>query len=226
MTILAIIVWILIISFATIFGSWYAKRYNRPDALFALYVAFVAFSNIAAVKIAQFDLGFHTFYAPAAALVFPVTFLLTDIVNEKFGRTETHRMIFLAFGTQLVIAVFAYLSLTLPSAPTWTHQDAYQVILGHVPRIMVASWIAFLISENLDAYIFSWFKKLTQGEHLWARNVFSSFPAMFVDSALFATIGFLGISPLWPLVLGLTVTKWLVGLVDIPFMYLNRWIMK
>jgi len=208
------------------FGSWYARRYDRSDALIALYVGFVLFSNIAAVKIASYDLGFETFFAPAAALIFPVTFLLTDIVNERFGRVETHRMIFLAFASQVVVAIFAYLTLSLPGAPFWANEDSFKLIIGQVPRIMAAGWIAFLISENLDAYVFSWFKNYTQGRHLWARNVFSSFPAMVLDSVIFATIAFLGVLPIWPLILGVTVTKWLVGLVNIPFMYLNRSIMN
>ena len=225
MTLITILIWVVVISFTTIFGSWYAKKYNRSDALIALYVGFVLFSNIAAVKIASYDLGFSTFFAPAAALIFPVTFLLTDIVNEKFGRAETHRMILLAFASQVVVALFAYLTLSLPGAPFWTNEEAFKLIIGQVPRIMMASWIAFLISENFDAYVFAWFKKYTQGKHLWARNVFSSFPAMLLDSVVFAMIAFMGIIPIWPLILGVTATKWLVGLIDIPFMYLNRYVL-
>jgi queuosine precursor transporter len=90
---------------------------------------------------------------------------------------------------------------------------------------MLASWIAFLISENVDAIIFSWFKKLTNGKHLWARNVFSSIPAMALDTFIFVTIAFYATAPLLPLITGVLVLKWLVGIVDIPFMYLNRMIM-
>lgn len=217
-----ILLWILIISLTTILGSYYARKYDRPDALIGLYVAFVAFSNIAATKIATYDLGFAQFYAPAAALIFPVTFLLTDIVNEKFGRLEVHRMIFITFITQVIITGFTYLILALPGAPFWTNQQALATVLGQVPRIIAASWAAFLLSENLDAYIFDWFKKKTQGKHLWMRNAFSSLPAMLVDSLVFTSIAFAGLLPLWPLILGLTITKWIVGLIDIPFMYLNR----
>lgn len=83
---LLIIVWIAVITAFSLFGSWYARKYNKPDALIGLYVAFVLISNIIAYKIATFDFGFVTFFATAATLVFSVTFLLTDIVNEKFGR--------------------------------------------------------------------------------------------------------------------------------------------
>ncbi len=219
---LQIILWIIGITTFSLFGSWYARKYEKPDALIGLYVAFILISNILAFKIAAFDLGFMTFFAPSAILVFSVTFLLTDIVNEKFGRKETHKMIFIAFLTQVAVTFFIYLALTLPSAPFWDDQEFFAKIFGFIPRIIVASWIAFLISENADAYIFSWFKKRTQGKHLWMRNTFSSIPAMALDTILFVIIAFWGTQPLLPLITGVLVLKWLVGIIDIPFMYLNR----
>jgi len=222
---LQIILWAVGITAFTAFGSWYARRYNRPDALVGLYVAFVLFSNIAATKIAEFDLGFSKFYAPAAVLIFSVTFLMTDIVNEKFGRRETQKMILIAFATQVAVSLFSWIVLSLPSAPFWPNQSALEIVLGQMPRIVIASWAAFLLSENLDAYIFSWFKKITRGKQLWMRNALSSLPAMALDSVIFVTIAFYGVQPVGTLIFGLIITKWLVGVIDIPFMYLNRYIM-
>ncbi len=225
MNLLIIIIWIALITCFSLFGAWYARKYDKPDGIIALYIAFVIISNILAVKIAEFNLGVITLYATAASIIFPVTFLLTDVVNEKFGRKETHKMIFLAFITQVAVALFIYLAIKMPSAPFWAGQETFSTILGFAPRVMLASWIAFLISENTDAYIFSWFKKLTQGKHLWSRNIFSSIPAMALDTIIFVTIAFYNIQPLAPLILGVLVIKWIVGIIDIPFMYLNRWIM-
>lgn len=220
-----ILLWIIGITAITLFGSWYARKFDKPDALIGLYVAFVLFANIAASKIAEFDLGFKTFYAPAAVIIFSVTFLMTDIVNEKFGRKETHRMIMIAFATQVALALFSWLAVSLNPAPFWGGQESYALILGQVPRLILASWVAFLISENLDALIFSWFKKLTKGNHLWMRNAFSSLPAMALDSVIFVGIAFYGLQPIWGVILGLIVIKWVIGIIDIPFMYLNRWVM-
>ncbi len=220
-----IILWIIVITSFSLLGSLYVRRYNKPDVLIALYVAFVLISNIIAYKIAAFNFGFITFYATSATLVFSVTFLLTDIVNEKFGRRETHKMIFTAFITQVAVAFFILLAINLEPAPFFTDQEIFAKILGFAPRIMLASWIAFLISENADAIIFSLFKNLTKGKYLWARNVFSSIPSMALDTIIFVTIAFYGVQPLLPLITGVLVLKWLVGIIDIPFMYLNRWIM-
>lgn len=225
MNLIIIFLWIFLISAFTFIGSYYVRRYNKADLLIALYTSFVVFSNIVASKIAVFNLGFYQFYASAAVLIFSVTFLMTDIVNEKFGRKEAHKMIFIAFIAQVAIALFSFLIIKLNPAPFFSGQEAFELLLGQVPRIMIASWIAFLVSENLDAYLFSWFKNLTKGKYLWIRNVFSSIPAMFVDSVLFVTIAFYGTHPILSLILGLVVIKWFVGIINIPFMYLNRWIM-
>jgi len=150
---------------------------------------------------------------------------MTDIVNERFGRKETHRMIFIAFLASVAVSFFSWLILAIPPAPFWQYQAALESVIGLVPRIIFASWIAFLVSENFDAYVFDYFKKLTGGKHLWMRNVFSTIPAMVLDTILFVTIAFYGLQPIGTLILGLLVTKWLVGIIDIPFMYLNRWIM-
>jgi len=225
MGMLIILVWAALITAFSLFGAWYVRKYDKPDALIGLYVAFVLISNIIAYKIAAFDFEFVTFFATAATLVFSVTFLLTDIVNEKFGRQETQKMIFIAFMTQIAVAFFIWLALYLKPAPFWPDQEIFAKIIGFAPRIMLASWVAFLISENADAYIFAWFKKITNGKHLWMRNAFSSLPSMALDTLIFVTIAFYGVQPLWPLIIGVLVIKWLVGVIDIPFMYLNRRIM-
>jgi hypothetical protein len=225
MELLLIILWIGLISAVSLFGSWYVRRYNKPDALIGFYIAFVLISNIIAYKIVLFDFGFVTFIATSATLVFSVTFLLTDIVNEKFGRKETQKMILIAFLTQIATAFFIWIAISLEPAPFWTDQEIFAKIIGFAPRIMFASWIAFLVSENADAYLFSWFKKITKGRHLWMRNLFSSIPSMALDTIIFVTIAFYNVQPLLPLMIGVLAIKWLVSIVDVPFMYLNRRVM-
>ncbi len=226
MTLTLLIFWIFGITSITLLGSWYARRYERPDLLIALYVTFILVAQILAVKISSFDLGFATFFAPAGVLVFSITYLLTDIVNEKFGRAETHRMIFIAFVSQVAMVFFFWLGVRFPAAPFWTMQDIWAGIFGLVPRITLASWAAFLVSENFDAYVFDWFKKLTKGRHLWSRNVLSSIPALLLDSVIFVPLAFFGLGlPLLPLITGQVVIKWLVGFLNIPFMYFNEWVL-
>jgi uncharacterized integral membrane protein (TIGR00697 family) len=226
MMILQLVLWMLLVSGFSLLGAWYARRYGAPDALVGLYVSFVIISNIIAYKVVAYDLGVMTVTAPAATIVFAVTFLLTDVVNERFGRSAVHRMIFVAFLAQLAVALFLWLAISLPPAPFWTDQEAYARLLGATPRIMVASLVAFFVSENADAYLFSWWRRLTNGKHLWARNALSSLPAMAIDSALFVFIAFAGIAPLWSLMVGVVVMKWVVAIIDIPLMYANRRVLR
>jgi len=226
MSIYLLTLWIIGITSFSLLGSWYARKFNKSDLLIALYVTLVLSAQILAVKISEFDLGFKTFFVPSGILVFSLTYLMTDIVNEKFGRKETQKMILIAFITQVAMVFFLWLGVKFPPAPFWQiQQDVWQQIFGLVPRITIASWIAFLISENFDAIGFSWFKKITHGKYLWMRNAFSSIPALALDSVIFIPLAFLGIMPIWPLILGQIVIKWFVGLIDIPFMYLNKWIL-
>jgi queuosine precursor transporter len=220
-----IIAWIIGITVFSLLGSWYARKFDKPDLLVVLYVTFVLAAQVLAAKISAFDLGFKTFFVPGGVLVFSVTFLLTDIVNERFGRKETQRMILLAFVSQVALVFFFWMGVRLPPAPFWTAQAAWGSIFGLVPRITLASWIAFLVSENFDALIFSWFRKWTGGRHLWARNIFSSVPALALDSLIFVPIAFAGLMPLGPLIVGQLALKWLTCVVDVPFMYLNRWLL-
>lgn len=207
----------------TLVGAWYARRYGRPDGLIALYVLFTTLTQILAAKIATFDFGFIQVQAPAAMIIFPVTFLITDVVNEKFGRREVYRMIFVTLVTQIAMMAFLLISGRLPPAPFWENQDAWDRLLGVVPRITVASWITFVLSENLDAWLFHWFRQRTKGKHLWARNVFSTVPALTVDTVVFVTLAFAGGAlPLWTLMKGQFVSKYIVAILCIPFMYLNR----
>lgn len=222
MTLELAVFWIVAISALTLLGAWYVRTYKKPDALLALYVTLSVAASILASKTISFDFGFTQLFAPGAVLIFSVTFLLTDIVNEKFGRGEVMRMIWLAFGAQIAFVMFSYLVLAAEGAPFFTNQVAFETVLGAVPRLVVAGLIAFLLSEMLDAYLFQWLRSATGGKHLWMRNVFSSLPAMAIDSAVFVTFAFYGIMPILPLIIGLTIVKWLVGILDIPFMYAAR----
>lgn len=228
MTLNLIIFWIIIISSITLLGSLYVKKYNKPDLLIGIYVTFILLSQILAIKISNFVIWGHSYFAPSAVLIFSVTYLLTDIINEKFGVKETRRMIFIAFIAQIIFVLFLWFSVTIEPAPFWTLQEAWRSIFMVVPRIMAASWIAFFISENIDASIFHLVKKVTNDKHLWMRNAFSSIPSLLIDSLIFIPLAFWGTMPtvaLFSLMFGQVILKWLVGLINIPFMYLNKYIL-
>ncbi len=226
MTLFLLIIWAIVISLITLSGSWYVKKYQKPDLLIALYVTFVVVAQILAAKISEFNLGFAVFYVPSGVIVFSVTYLLTDIINERFGQKETHMAIFIAFISQVAMVIFLWIGNKMTPAPFWNLQQTWSYVFDLIPRITLASWTAFLISENFDAIVYAWFKKITKGKHLWMRNSLSSLPALFLDSVIFISIAFWGVAPVLPLIVGQIVIKWIIGLIDIPFMYANRKIMS
>ncbi len=225
-----LLAWIVGVTSFTLFGSMYVRRYQRPDLLIGLYVAFVLTAQLLATKIAHIDLGFVAFSGPAGVLVFAVTYLFTDIVNEQFGRRTTIRMIVIALFAQIAMTFFLWLGTLFPADQMWAsanNEEAWNTYFGAIPRITIASWIAFLVSESVDAYIFAWFKRVTKGAHLWMRNVFSTIPALAIDSLLFVPLAFYGVPgfPLLSVIQGQIMLKWMVGIINIPFMYLNHAIM-
>jgi len=233
MSVVVILLWIAGVTSFTFLGSIYARRCERVDLLVGLYVAFILTAQILATKLAKFDLGVEEFIVPAGVLVFSVTFLITDIVNEKWGRAETQRMILIAFFAQVAMSFFVWLATQFDSANVTASQvgtDHWNNIFTQIPRITIASWLAFLAAENLDAYLYAWLKRVTNDRHLWMRNVFSTLPALALDSLIFVPIAFLDLAHLeaehflflLAIMKGQIIVKWLVGVFNVPFMYMNH----
>ncbi|MFA6495297.1 MAG: queuosine precursor transporter [Candidatus Paceibacterota bacterium] len=214
--------WVAVVSIISLGGSWYARRFGRTDALLALYVVLALVAQIAATKIMAVTIGGIVWTVPAGVVAFSVTFLLADIVNERFGRAETIRMITIALATQIVAFLVFVFALNAPAAPWWHGQDAFAFVIGSSLRIAVAGWVAFWASETIDAYLFAWFKRMSRGKHLWMRTVFSSLPSMAVDSGIFVVLAFWGVAPIWQLICGQIAAKWIIAVADVPFMYANR----
>ena len=219
------ILWAVGVTSFTLLGSLYARRYERIDLLVGLYVAFVLTAQVLATKLALFHSPIGSFTVPAGVLVFSVTFLLTDIVNERFGRRETQRMIFIAFIAQIAMTFFIWLGVQFEPAPLRALEaERFDAIFGLLPRITLASWLAFIVSENIDAYLYAWFKRVTHEKHLWMRNALSTLPALAVDSAIFVTLAFWGAGSalIMSAIIGQIMIKWVIGIINIPFMYLNH----
>jgi hypothetical protein len=214
--------WVIMVSAISLGGSWYARRYARTDALVGLYVVLSLTAQIAATKIMAITAWGMTAVAPAGIIAFSITYLISDIVNERFGKGEAVRIIYIALCAQVAAFLVFIFALRMPSAEWWTGQAAFASVVGLSLRIAVAGWFSFFVSETIDAYLFAWLKRLTGGRQVWMRSAFSSLPAMVVDSALFVTLAFAGVAPLAPLIVGQIVVKWIVGIIDVPFLYLNR----
>jgi uncharacterized integral membrane protein (TIGR00697 family) len=174
-------------------------------AVAAAFVTCLVISNIIAVKL--FVLG--GFVLPAGIVIFPISYLLADVLTEVYGFRAARRVIWLGFSCNLLAAVAIYIGGALPAAGFWPDQEAYQKILGATPRILGASFAAYLVGEFAKTIIMSRLKVAMAGRHLWLRAISSTLVGQGLDSIVFIAIAFSGIMPT-PILLGAIVTQWLV----------------
>ncbi len=182
-----------------------ADHSTRFVVLVALFVTALVTSNIMAVKL----FAFGSLVLPAAVILFPVSYILGDVLTEVYGYRAARRVIWLGFVCNLAAVLAIWLGGLLPAAGFWQGQDAWATILGQTPRILVASFAAYLVGEFANAYILARLKVATHGRALWLRTIGSSVIGEGLDSAIFITIAFAGIIPSQGLVTAV-VTQWLV----------------
>jgi len=170
-----------------------------------LFVTCLIAANIIAVK----AIAVWGMVLPAAIIIFPVSYILGDVLTEVYGYRQARRVIWLGFLCNLVAVVAISIAQALPGASFWDAQPAFDRILGSTPRILAASFIAYLVGEFANAFVLAKMKLATQGRWLWTRTIGSTLVGQALDSAIFITLAFAGE---WPtgLLITAVVTQWLV----------------
>ena len=153
-----------------------------------LFVTCLIVSNILAAKLAVI----FGLILPAAVILFPVSYILGDVLTEVYGYGRARQVIWLGFACNLLAVVFIALAGALPALEA-DAQAAYQRILGQTPRILAASFIAYLVGEFVNAYVLARLKVATGGRMLWLRTIGSTLIGQALDSAIFMTVAFAGI---------------------------------
>ena len=182
------------------------RQYSAAfTAVGALFVTVLITANIVAVKL--IDVG--GFVLSAAIVIFPVSYIVGDVLTEVYGYARARRIIWLGFGCNLIAALAIMLAGALPPAPFWAeNQKAYDAILGVAPRVLIASFAAYLVGEFANSMVLARMKVATEGRHLWARTIGSTIIGEGLDSFVFVSVAFTGIMP--PDVLHMTiVNQWL-----------------
>jgi queuosine precursor transporter len=168
---------------------------NKVSVLFMLagilFAASLLISNIIASKIMM--LG--PLAVPAGVLVFPLAYILNDVITEVWGYSKARLIIWAGFAVNLLMVFFFSITLVVPAAPFWEGQDAFAAVLGSTPRIVAASLMAYLLGSFLNAWIMSSFKIKTRGKGFSMRAVTSTIVGEGADSAIFITVAFAGIFP-------------------------------
>lgn len=181
---------------------------NKHSTLFVylsvLFVACLITSNVIAVKI----ISVFGLTLPAGIVVFPIVYIINDVLTEVYGFKKAKLAITLGFVANLIFVLGVLAAINLPSAIFWEDQFAFVAILGFTPRLLVASLVAYLIGSTANAWVMDWMKKLTQGKWLWTRTISSTIVGEGLDSLIFLSVAFAGNLP--PIIISsMILTQWL-----------------
>jgi hypothetical protein len=181
------------------------QKVASPLFLFfaALFITSLLTANIIAVKI----ISLFGFFVPAGIIIFPISYILGDILTEVYGYENTKKIIWLGFFANLMMVIAIIIAQSLPSAPFWSNQKAFVDILGFAPRLLLASFTAFLIGSFANSFVMSKMKLITKGNMLWTRTIGSTIVGEGLDSLIFISIAFIGSLPFMAIFL-MILTQW------------------
>ncbi len=182
----------------------------------AVFVTCLITANIIIVK----QISIAGVILPAGIIIFPLNYIFGDILTEVYGYHQARRIIWLGFLCNLIFVVFAWIGQILPPAPQWDSQGAYESILGSTPRLLAASFLAYLAGEFSNSFILSRMKILTRGRWLWTRTIGSTIVGEGLDTVIFITGAYYGFPFFTPMIILYHWTaKVLIETVATPFTY-------
>ena len=162
----------------------------------ALFVTVLLVSNIIAVKLIHVGtlpfqfLGSDLLFLPAAMIVFPVSYIIGDVLTEVYGFKLARGVIWLGFVCNALGALFIWLAGLIPAEIFWANQEAYDAILGQARWVLLGSFAAYLVGEFSNSMVLAWLKNVTEGRFLWLRTVSSTVVGQGFDSFVFIFIAF------------------------------------
>lgn len=184
------------------------RHFRYYDFVMAAFVAVLLLSNvIGAAKPAAIEIGGEPWVFGAGILFFPLGYVIGDVLTEVYGYARARRVIWAGFAGLIFMAFMSWVVVSLPPAEGWEGQTAYESVFGQVPRIVLASIVAFWAGEFVNSYVMARMKIWTQGKHLWSRTIGSTVVGQGVDSLIFYPLAFWGV---WEneAVITVMVTNW------------------
>lgn len=167
------------------------------EILVNVFVVVLLISNLVGSKIVDF--GSISLFGKTLAIrvsgaqmLFPITYIFGDIFTEVYGYAGSRRAIWIGFFASGLMAVMAAFVVWAPPAPEWHNQQAFEIVLGVVPRFVIASLVAFWGGEFTNSYVMAKMKLITEGKYLWMRTIGSTIAGQFVDTMLVMIIAFGG----------------------------------
>lgn len=163
-------------------------RFRYLDTLIHVFVVVLMISNLVGPKI----VAVGPFRISGAQLLFPITYIFGDIFTEVYGYAASRRAIWTGFFASALLSVMGLIAVALPPAPDWQGQEAFATVFNFVPRMVVASLLAYWAGEFSNAFVMAKLKLLTKGRHLWMRTIGSTAVGQAVDTTVVMIIAFGG----------------------------------
>ncbi len=193
----------------------------------ALFIASLVVSNLIFQKFFYFDFfGIYTFELSVGILPYPVTFLITDLISEVYGRKKANQVVTAGIFASFFSMGIIYVSSAAP-ATDWSpvSDSLFELVFGATAIAVLASMMAYLFAQYIDISLYHFWKRLTKGKHLWLRNNFSTFLSQFVDTftvlILLCSFGKIDWGLFGGLLLSGFLFKVMVAATDTPFLYLG-----
>ena len=191
--------------------------------LCAIFISSLVTCNLIANKFVSVDLGFKVFIVSAGILPYPLTFLVTDLISELYGQKKANIVVFSGFVASMFVLLFLWLGGQFNAIPdSIVNDDTYNKVFQNAWRIIAASMIAYLFAQFIDVRIFHFWKRLTNGKHLWLRNNGSTIASQLVDTTLVVMILFVGVwepSNIRSAIIDGWLFKMLMAAIDTPIIY-------
>lgn len=166
-----------------------SRHYRAYDIVAVFFVAFLLLSNIAATK----TIGIGPLIFDGGAILFPLTYILGDVLSEIYGFKKARRVIILGFAASLLGSLTFWLVQIAPPDDSYPNQEAFAAVLGVVPRFVIASMVGYLAGQLLNSWVLVRIKERWGAQHLWARLLGSTVVGEMADTALFCTIAWAGV---------------------------------
>jgi uncharacterized integral membrane protein (TIGR00697 family) len=178
-----------------------------------------------------YPMGFPLFEISVGILPYPITFLVTDIISEIYGQRRANAVVTAGLVASIFVLGVVSIANIVP-ATTWSpvNSELFTKVFGLTGVSVGASMCAYLLAQYIDIRVFHFWKKVTNGKHLWVRNNASTLTSQLVDTAvvlvLLCSMGVIDWSLFWPLFGSGYLFKALVALIDTPFMYFFTWLIR
>lgn len=165
------------------------KTFKYYDIILAVFAAILLISNLAGTKL----IAFGPIITDDGAILFPISYILGDVLTEIYGYKYARRAIWVGLGVMLLAVLCFTIVRYMPPAPEYTAQASYEAVLGFFPRIVAASLAAFLTGSFLNSFVLAKLKVKTKGKKLWLRLIGSTVVGELCDTVVFAFVAFGGI---------------------------------